>query len=303
MPQMTTGPARQQPYGPDPNAQPPAPQGQQGGQNWDYDPYQDFQMDAPQPFPFPDQWANASNYFTNLLGSGVQTPWQYGYGSGQLQNMIDANGQPIDINAYAEAQLPLYQTMMEDMTKQSQESAGLSGTRWSTSLGNEIAEQGRRLTENYGADIANKWMQAQEAAMQRKMGGLGMMLPYGQAEANLGLQNTQNQMYGASALQGIGSDHLYAPMNIAQGLAGLGNMTYGQQQSGIDSQMNDSWLQAALALGSQQSQQYPQMYNPSFSSQMFGLAGNVAPYAFRGNQGGEQMIDTPVPPNTNWQWT
>jgi len=304
MPQMTTGPAAKQPYGPDPNAvTPPAPAlpDQQGGQNWDYDPYQDFQMDAPQPFPFPEQWADASSYFTNLLGAGVQSPWQYGYGSGQLQNMIDENGQPIDINAYAAAQLPLYQTMMEDMTKQSQESAGLSGTRWSSTLGNQIAEQGRRLTEAYGADIANKWMQAQEAAMARKMGGLNMMLPYGQAEANLGLQNTQNQMYGASALQGIGSDYLYAPMNIAQGLAGLGNMTYGQQRDELSQSQNDPWLQAALAMGGQQSQQYQQMYNPSFSSQMLGLAGNTLPYAFRGSQNNvtEQMIPTPVPPARN----
>ena len=266
----------------DPNAPaaPPAP-----GQDWNYDPYQDFTMDAPGPFPFPEQWKTASDYFTNLTQSGVPTPWQYGYGSDQLRNMIDAQGMPVDIQGYADAQLPIYQTMMEDMTKQSQESAGLSGTRWSTSLGNQIAEQGRRLTENYGADVANKWMQAQEAARGRMMGGMGMMLPYGQASANLGLQNTQNQMYGASALQGLGSDYLYGPMNIAQGMAGLGQGIYGQQAQGINQFSNDPWLQMALGLGtSPGSQQYPQTYQPSFMSQMLGLSGQMLPYAFN-NQG------------------
>jgi hypothetical protein len=303
--QTTTTPTQQQPYGPDPNAAPTALPDQQGGQDWDYDPYQNFTMDAPQAFPFPDQWAQASNYFQNLMGSGVQTPWQYGYGSDQLRNMIGADGQPVDIQGYADAQLPLYQTMMEDMTKQSQESAGLSGTRWSSTLGNQIAEQGRRLTETYGADIANKWMQAQEAGMQRKMGGLGMMLPYGQATANLGLQNTQNQMYGASALQGIGSDYLYAPMNIAGGMSNLGNSIYNQQAGGINQFQNDPWAQMAYGLSGQPgSQQYPQTYQPSFASSMFGLTGAALPFVL-GNQGDkttEQTIDTPVPPNTNWQW-
>jgi len=267
----------------DPNATPPPAQGQ-SGQNWDYDPYQDFQMDAPPPFPFPEQWKTASDYFTNLTQSGVPTPWQYGYGSEQLRNMIDAQGMPVDIQGYADAQLPVYQTMMEDMTKQSQESAGLSGTRWSSSLGNQIAEQGRRLTENYGADVANKWMQAQEAARGRMMGGMGMMLPYGQASANLGLQNTQNQMYGANALRGLGSDYLYGPMNIATGMANLGQGIYGQQQGGINQQMNDPWLQAALGLGNQQSQQYTPMYNPSWLTQGLGAASSMAPYIFN-NQG------------------
>ena len=281
-PQMTapgtnTGPIPNQ--GTPPGATPPAQ-----GQDWNYDPYQNFTMDAPGAFPFPEQWQTASDYFTGLTQSGVPTPWQYGYGSDQLRNMIDAQGMPVDIQGYADAQLPIYQTMMEDMTKQSQESAGLSGTRWSSSLGNQIAEQGRRLAENYGADVANKWMQAQEAARGRMMGGMGMMLPYGQAQANLGLQNTQNQMYGASALQGIGSDYLYGPMNIAQGMGNLGNQIYGQQSQGINQFQNDNWLNAALGLSQGQgSQQYPQTYQPSFMSQMFGLSGAMLPYTM--NQG------------------
>ena len=290
LPQMTTGPATKQPYGPDPEATTPPATAPSGEQDWNYDPYQDFQMDAPQPFPFPDQWANASNYFTNLMGSGVQSPWQYGHGSGQLQNLIGADGQPVDIQGYAESQLPVMQTLMGDLSRQAMEEATMTGTRQSTVLQQKLVEQARRLSENYGADIANKWMQAQEAAMGRKMGGLGLMLPYGQAEANLGLQNTQNQMYGASALQGIGSDYLYAPMNIAQGFGNLGNQIYGQQAQGIDQFQNDPWLQTALGLSQQPgSQQYPQTYQPSWTSQILGLGANVIPQMLNSPSAPEQM--------------
>ena len=280
-PQMTAPGTNTGPL-PDQNATPPAIQ----GQNWSYDPYQNFTMQPPGAFPFPQQWADASNYFTNLLGAGVQTPWQYGYGSDQLRNMIDAQGMPVNIQGYAEAQLPQLQTMLSDATKQAQESAGLTGTRWSTSLGNTIADQARRLYENYGADVAGKWLQAQEAARERMMGGMGMMLPYGQATANLGLQNTQNQMYAANALQGLGSDYLYGPMNIAQGMAGLGQGIYGQQAQGIEQFMNDPWLQAALGMSGQQGNYYPQTYQPSFMSQMFGLSGAMLPWTMNYNRGG-----------------
>jgi hypothetical protein len=193
--------------------------------------------------------------------------------------------------------------MLGDMTRQAQESAGLSGTRWSTSLGNTIAEQTRRLTENYGADVAAKWLQSQEAAKGRMMGGYGMMLPYGQATAGLGLQNTANQMYAANALQGIGSDYLYGPMNIATGMAGLGSGIYGQQAGGINQFMNDPWLQMALGLGtSPGAGQYPQTYQPSIMSQIMGLGGNITGYlAGMGGQGGGGGDQFTMPPGQyNW---
>lgn len=59
------------------------------------------------------------------------------------------------------------QLATEDLSKQLMEQAGLGGTRWSSVLGQKIADATARAKESWALDMFGKWIASQEAAKQR----------------------------------------------------------------------------------------------------------------------------------------
>jgi hypothetical protein len=231
--------------------------GGEGGEGGDYQ------------FPFPEQWNQAGNIYSQLAGmGGWQSPLQQMYSSGM----------PVDVSGLGEHYRTVGSTMMEDFTKQAAEQAGLGGLRWSTPLTGQIAEQGRRLGENFGLSMAQADIAAQEAARQRMMGGIGMGMG--------------GQMGALQGLTGLGREYMYGPMNISQGMMGLGNQMQSQQMN--------PYLPYAVGMAGQ-GQYVPQQYQPSMFSQGLNITSALIPWLMQGQSGGN--FGGPItggPPNTGF---
>jgi len=229
---------------------------------------------TPTPTPTPSTSPYASPYGTTaeypptgLTGEDYTMPLmdyfnfppEWGLAGMTLADMTET-GMPVDINAYAKAQLPMLQTQMSDWSKQAAEEAGLAGTRWSTPLQRNITEQANRLAQTYGADIAGKWLESQEAARGRQMGG-------------------------AQGLMGLGSLYSQLPLDVSQQMMNMSTQMQGMGQTEISSLMqeflrtapeNNPWLQ--MLLGATQPGGYsPEMYQQGGGSQWLGLLGQLLP--------------------------
>jgi len=152
------------------------------------------------------------------------------------------------------------------------ETAGYGGKRWATPTAASIADIGGKIHENFMLDIAGKQMMSEEAARQRQLQATGQLLGYGQAESGLGLANMANMMGAAGAGVGLGQQQLFAPMQIGQGMMGMGAGMQGLQQQEINSMMNDPYLMMALQMSGQMGNQFaPQQFNPGWASQLMDI--------------------------------
>ena len=251
-----------------------------GGQN----PYDDYTMQDPGAFQFPGLWNQANDFYANMMGGGgnVSSPWQWGVGSNVLSGMAQT-GNPVDMEAWAAANAPVMQRNYEQQAAQALETAGYGGKRWASPTAASIADIGGRINENFMLDMANKQMMTQEAARQRQLQATGQLLGYGQAESGLGLANMSNMMGAAGAGVGLGAQQLFAPMQIGQGMMGMGGQMQGLQQQEINAMMNDPYLMMALQMSGQMGNQFaPQQFNPGSASQFLDIGGSLLPYIFGG---------------------
>jgi len=203
-------------------------------------------------------------------------PPEWGLAGMTLADMTET-GMPVDINAYAQSQLPMLQTQMSDWAKQASEQAGLAGTRWSTPLQRNITEQANRLAQTYGADIAGKWLQSQESARGRQMEGAGGLMGLGSLYSQLPLQVSQQMMDMSGQMQGMGAAEI-APL---------------LQEFMRTAPENNPWLQ--MLLGATSPGGYaPDMYQQGGSSQWMQMLSQLLPYLMK--SGGSSSTATSFPP-------
>ena len=261
--------------------QPTLPSGSLPGASGGYmpqDPYQDYQMQAPQQFPYPGQWEAASNIYGNIGQGAPFSTNQWGIGGNQLAQMAQG-GQPVDVSGLEATYGPMMQRLMKEMTQQGAEEAGMSGTRYSSPFARSITEMGSKIGENFANTMAMQNIQAQEAARGRQMGAFGELGQRGGMDLQAQQANRGLQLGAAGGLQGLGSDYLYAPMNVGQGMMGMGGAMQGQQQGMADAMSKDPYAAwAASMAGSMGNQYVPESYQPGWASMLMDAGGAFAPW-------------------------
>jgi len=279
---------------------------QPGGGYMPQDPYQDYQMQAPQPFPFPGQWGAASDIYS---GIGQGSPFgtnQWNIGANQLAQMAQG-GMPTDVSALEATYAPMMQRQMEELTKQGAETAGMAGTRYSSPFARNISEFGSKIAENFANTMAQQNIAAQEAARGRQMGAFGQLGQRGGMDLQAQQAARGLQLGAAGGLGSLGSQYLYAPMNIAQGMMGMGGGMQNQQQQEINAMMNDPYAAMAMQMaGSMPNQYMPETYQKGWASDMLN-AGSMLPFMFgQGGGGGPNPEYAPIlggnqpPPGPMW---
>jgi len=71
-------------------------------------PYEDYTMQDPGAFQFPELWGQAEGLYGDVMGGGmnIASPWQFGYGSDVLRGMA-GTGRPVDIQGWVAANEPV----------------------------------------------------------------------------------------------------------------------------------------------------------------------------------------------------
>jgi hypothetical protein len=202
----------------------------------------------------PEEWGQAADYYKQLT-SGQYTNPALQQGLQFLTNVVQSGGSPVDTDAWGQAQRAALMRQYEDATKEMMEKAGVGGVRYGSGLQQSIGKYGSDLMSQFGAALADKWLQAQEAAKQRQMqAGMGY-LPYGQ----LGIT-------GAEGLQNLGTQRATLPLQVASYLGNIGQQLTGQQV--------DPWTQfMAQMLGEPTFTE--QTYRPSIWSNILGGLGTA----------------------------
>lgn len=215
----------------------------------------------------PDQWSQAANYYQNFMNTPYSNPDIWNKLAPMATNMAQT-GAPVDVSGWYKANLPVYQTAFQDATKQALEQAGMGGTRYSSGTIRNIADMSRRMQENMAQGEFGAWSQAQEAARQRQLSGMGQM--YGLGAGQLGGQQNWQQMGlgAAGALGDIGTQYANLPLQVAALQGQLGQSMYGQTM--------DPWTQALWA--ALQPTMTQQTYQPNFATDMMGTIGGILPY-------------------------
>ena len=247
------------------------------------DPYASFTMPQ-QTFNAPgmDQWSRTADLY-GYASTPTANPAAWGTAQNAYNQMV-GGGQPVDVTGWWGAQQPVFQTQMSDYAKQAAEQAGMGGTRWSSPLLTNITEQTGRGLQNLTADFAGRQIAADEAARQRMMESMTGLSNLGQGQVGLDQANMARMMQGAGGLAGIGSLQFAAPMQAAQALQQSGNNMFNQQSNMMNQMYTPPWMQGALQASGQSAYGTPQTYQPSFSENMLGIAGQLLPYANFGGQ-------------------
>jgi len=257
------------------------------------DPYSTYTMPQ-QSYTYPgaDLWSEAANMYRN---AGIQqnAPTAWGTAENAYNQMLGGGGNATDVTGWWNAQQPVFQTQMSDYAKQAAEQAGMGGTRWSSPLLTNIADQTSRGLQNLTADFAGRQITAEEAAKERMMGSMTGLSNLGQGQANFGQQNIANMLQAAGGLQGVGSTQFQAPMTVANAMSNMGNQLYNQQSNTMNQMYNPPWMQGAQNQSYMNAYGQPQTYQPSFGENMLGVAGTLLPYALNQNQSYNQNVGGP----------
>ena len=207
----------------------------------------------------------------NYPGYGEQQAYQFPAeleNASQLMTGMAETGRPTTYGDWYQNMKGVVETDIMDAIKEASEQAGLTGTRWSTPLGRTAQDiAGRRMSE-LGTQWAGMEAGAQENAMNRALSAMGQ-------------------------LPGIAQMRQEMPMNYATGLYNMGG---GMEQSYQDMLAplyqeymrtlpeNSPWMNYAMQLssisptGGGGSTMYPQMYQPSGLSQIFGGLASILPF-------------------------
>ena len=196
-------------------------------------------------------------------------PEQWGDVSDFLTRMMET-GMPTDVSGMSGALWDVYGQEAQRAGAEHLERAGLMGTRFGTPVGRRVGEEFARAGERVHAGALPFEYAAGEAARGRQMGAAG-------------------------GLTGLGGQYLYAPMNIAQSMAGMGAGAQAAQQAEIDpiyanwlreTEEASPWLQYALGAFGGEVPYGPQMYEPGTSSQLMDMSSLFAMLQMLQGQGG-----------------
>jgi hypothetical protein len=183
----------------------------------------------------------------------------FGVGGGGAVNFED-----FDVASMKE----LFPTLMlKDINDVSMEQAGLGGTRWSSVLGQKIADANARAEEQWASDMFSKWIASQEAAK-------GRGLSAGIASQGNALQKA---MFEARL-----------PMEIAASMASLGGAAQEAEMQPWSMAYQD-WLRTTPEAAMQtygggllnllgQEPGGPTQYEPGWASGLMGIGSSLLPF-------------------------
>jgi len=235
-------------------------------------------------FQYPSQWGTASDVFTQFAqGLPTQTPWQWQQGS-DIASQMAQSGMPTSYEPMYQQAKGIAERDTTQAIKQAAEQAGLSGTRWSTPLGQTAQRIAGENMANLGLGFAGQEMGALEAARGRQMGGVDQLYGFGQGSTGLTEAAKNRGMSAAGGLTGLGQQYLNAPQDWAAQMYQMGGGMQQQNQSALDryyqdymrlSPENNPWVNQGMTYWGTPSQMGYQQYNPSTMSQIGGAASGL----------------------------
>uniref|UniRef100_A0A6H1ZJQ6 Uncharacterized protein n=1 Tax=viral metagenome TaxID=1070528 RepID=A0A6H1ZJQ6_9ZZZZ len=243
-----------------------------------------FPTTTPQ-ISLPSEWGTASSVFSDFatgLPTGIPPSWYQGM---QDVDKMAATGAPTDVSGIYSSWLPVAQQQMKDFSQSEAERLGLEGMRWSTPLQNRVSDYARQMSEQFGLNISQQQVQAEEAARARQLQAMPLQYQYGAGTAGLAESAKDRGLAGAQGLAGLGQAMTQYPMDLAQLSMSMGLQGQQAQQAEYDKMYNEflrtseegsPWLQNALALlGIGGGAYSPQQYQQSGLSQLLGSAGGL----------------------------
>ena len=272
--------------------------------DWNPEPiYSDSNKPLPTPgeqpfqFNYPWQWNLASDIYSQLAG-GIQlpTPWQWTYGSNVLRG-IAKTGLPVSQEPWYQRAKEVADIDIENAIANAAEQAGLTGLRWSTPLARTAQDVSGKIMARTGLEREARELAALEAARQRQLSALGQLFTYGQGQAGLTQAALQAQLQALSGLTGLGGMYAQLPLQVSDQMM---RQALIQQQLQMN-QMFPPWMQGMLGLLGSQPGYAPQMYQPSFLTQLMGIVPSVLPWLLGNNQTTTQLTTTQLPSsNSTW---
>lgn len=205
----------------------------------------------------PEEWQDVASFWKSLM-SGSYTNPALSAGLEYWKSLISQGGKPVDVTGYGEARKAQAMRQYEDIVKEMAEKAGVGGVRYGSGLQKSIAKYGGDMMAALESEIMDKWLSAQESALAREYGAGQQLLSYGQLGTT-----------GASALQELGTQRAYLPIQVAQALTGVG--------SALTSQQIDPYTQLMASLLGQ-GVSTTQTYQPSWVSNLMGFL--YSPYTW-----------------------
>ena len=210
-----------------------------------------------------DVYGDEEDYMTFQL---PQTMRGGGGGGGGWEDLTGAvNFADFDVASMKEL---FPELMLKDINDQAMEQAGLGGTRWSSVLGQKIADANARAEKQWAADMFAKWIASQEAAKQRG-------LSHREAAAGRGLQRSMFETR--------------LPMEVAAMMANLGGQAQEAEMQPWGVAYED-WLRTTpeAAMGTYgntlvgmlgQEPGGPTQYEPGWASGLMGIGSALLPFA------------------------
>ena len=241
-----------------------------------------------QGFNYPSQWQQAGDIY-GYFGGGAPTdiPQQWQQGTQMAQDIWQQGGMPTDTSQWWRSMQESIQPDITRSIQQAVEQAGLSGLRYSTPLGQQAARIGGEAQAGIMPEYWRLGMGAQEAAKGRMMQVPGMMQAFGAGEAGLTESAKNRAMQAAGGLQGLGSQYAQLPIQVAQAMMGMGGQLGQARQQAFSPYYSEfmrgrpeanPYLQMGMQFPYSQFGQQPQMYQPSFMSQLLQGGQSLAPY-------------------------
>jgi len=229
-------------------------------------------------FNYPWQWNLASDIYSQLAG-GIQlpTPWQWTFGSNILRG-IAKTGLPVSQEPWYQRAKEVADIDIENAIANAAEQAGLTGLRWSTPLARTAQDVSGKIMARTGLEREARELAALEAARQRQLSALGQLFTYGQGQAGLTQAALQAQLQALSGLTGLGGMYAQLPLQVSDQMM---RQALIQQQLQMN-QMFPPWMQGMLGLLGSQPGYAPQMYQPSFLTQLMGIVPSVLPWILGG---------------------
>lgn len=200
-------------------------------------------------FPYPSQWGEASDFWSQMLKTGM----------------------PTDIQPWWKAQQEAAGVQIGRAGREAAEQFGLGGMRYSTPLGQQLGRIGAETTAGIMPEYWARGMGAQEAARGRQMQAAG------------GLMGVGGEMFRApfeagERLLGMGGEYQRQQMT---------SMYPMMQEFQRMTPEQSPWLQMGQQFPYGQFGQQPQMYQPSFMGQLMDVGGQLGG-AYLGGLGGKK---------------
>lgn len=236
----------------------------------------------------PKEWNQASSTLRGFAQTGnpVDIPEQWARATANANQMWNLGGMPTDTSEWYERAKAVAQRDTDDEIKEAIEQAGLTGTRWSTSMGRTSADIAGKNMATLGAEFARQTMEAQEAARQRQLAANEQLYGAGTGYAGLDTDARNRAMSAASGLTGLGQYMTRYPMDISNQMFQQGTVLQNQDQAAYAAQLQEflrganeynPWLSYMMQLGTGQG--IPQMYTPGVGSQLLSGLTSALPLA------------------------